>query len=135
MDLLPADLAARRPVWSALSEFYLDTTLDESGLRAIARALAASPYDLATLREIDLWEVAPVVARNLLSVAGVWTGFQDAWLHDECTRRARRRSLWLRLAMPLGFRGFVRRATAAYWRDLEPMIASDRVLGREGAVP
>ena len=120
------DLAARRPVWRQLSELYLDTELDASALQSIGRILAESPYTVAELHEIELWEVAPVVSRNLLSMAGEWAGFDDAWLHAECERRAQRRSLRLRIGVGLGFQRFVRWATGEYWLVLAPAIDAQR---------
>ncbi|MCC4594431.1 hypothetical protein NRY95_02540 [Xanthomonas campestris pv. phormiicola] len=73
------DPAARREVWAALSELYLD---DDVATRHahIAAVLAASPYAPQTLRRMLLHDVHPRLAPNLLSVAGVWQGFDAAWL-------------------------------------------------------
>lgn len=87
--------AQRRAVWLALSELYLDT--DVSLLYpSIAAALARSPYSDAELWNILRHEVHPVVGPNLRSVAGVWDGFDEAWLADAIERRLRRPG-WLRV--------------------------------------
>jgi hypothetical protein len=116
----------RVAVWLLLSELYLDTEHDERALRWMARELARSPYGVPELREIELWEVAPVVLPNVCSAAGVWDGFDPGWLEAECRRRAAGRSLWLRLAALCGWRRLVRRTTAAYWARLEPLIHAER---------
>ena len=56
---LGSELDHRRPVWSPLSELFLDTTLDSGDLDRLAEALARSPYSLTELDEILLWEVYP----------------------------------------------------------------------------
>lgn len=121
------DIASERvAAWRLLAELYLDTEHDERALRRLARELARSPYSVPELREIEAWEVAPVVLPNLFAVAGVWDGFDPAWLEAACRRRATRRSLGLRVAGCLGWRRWVRRATASHWRRLEPLIVAER---------
>ncbi len=129
----PDDVADRPPVWSALSTLYLDAELDDGDLEAVAGVLARSPWTVDELREIDLWEVAPVLWPNLLAVAGAWSGFDDEWLHAACGKRATRRTWLLRAAMPLGFRRFVRRATREAWARLAPMIEAARTPGPDEA--
>lgn len=80
------DLSARRPVWEALSDLFLDT--DPSASRQWrAEQLAASPYTLEQLELILVDEVYPVCKYNLLSVAGEWAGFDPEWLHSKILRR------------------------------------------------
>lgn len=119
----PAEQDRRRPVWIALSDLWLDTEITEPMLRHIAGVLQASGYDRATLRAIYLYEVAPVVYRNLLSVAGVWDGFEEAWLCAEAERWAQRWPTswivwrWLRLKKPL-----MTYATEAHWLALMNLL-------------
>lgn len=120
------EILARKPVWRELAKLYLDTEFDDDDLQPMAQVLAVSPHSLAELREIEVWEVAPVISSNLLNVAGEWAGFDEEWLFEQCEQRARRRSLPLRLAMPLGFRRFVTGATRRYWDRLDAMIATAR---------
>lgn len=91
--MTPTELAARHPVWMALSEFYLDTELSPRDFERQAEALAASPYSICELTHILLTEVHPVCVTNLLSVAGVWNSFDPDWLRR---RILRRRHAWLR---------------------------------------
>lgn len=87
------DLDHRRPVWEALSTLFLDTdTLLLRDWRA--RQLVASPYSIAQLEHILIDEVYPVLRWNLLSVAGVWDGFDLPWLEQQILRRLR--SPWRR---------------------------------------
>jgi hypothetical protein len=90
MGLDEAEIERRKPVWAALSELWLDTELADDDLRRIAGVMGQSGYSVGELREIYLFEVAPVVSPNLLTVAGEWAGFDHDWLFAEATRRARR---------------------------------------------
>ena len=102
MGLDEAEIERRKPVWAALSELWLDTELEDEDLRRIAGVMSQSGYSVDELREIYLFEVAPVVSPNLLSVAGEWAGFDEGWLFAEVARQARRRSPVLRALVRLG---------------------------------
>jgi hypothetical protein len=86
LQVQPDDLAARRPVWSALSSMFLDAdvTLTRNWR---ANLLAASPYSLAELQVILIEEVYPVCWSNLNAVAGVSTAFDAAWLETTILQR------------------------------------------------
>ena len=113
MKLTDDELEVRRPVWEALSELYLDTEPDWSG---VARTCAASPYTPWQIRRILYDEVHPVLHLNLWSVAGVWDGFDQEWLVSSIL--ARKRPPLLRLPWPE-----VRRYP---WRKLVPLLAAER---------
>jgi hypothetical protein len=84
------DTAARRPVWEALSDMFLDTdvSLDRDWRVGV---LAASPYALEEIERILVDEVYPICKYNLVSVAGVWSGFDQVWLEERILRRGRSR--------------------------------------------
>jgi hypothetical protein len=90
--LSPADIETRRPVWSALSDMFLDTSLIPADIARIAGTLAASPYSLEELDEILVREVYPACFTNLISIAGEWGGFAPDWLEA----RIRRGPSWSR---------------------------------------
>jgi hypothetical protein len=80
------DIEARRPVWQALSDMFLDT--DTSITRSWrVQALARSLYSIEELEEILIDEIHPVCRKNLLSIAGEWAGFDPTWLEDSILRR------------------------------------------------
>ena len=82
------DIESRRPVWQALSDMFLDT--DTSLSRAWrVKELAQSPYSLAELEEILVYEVYPACRSNLFLVVGEWAGFDLEWLEDRIRRRSK----------------------------------------------
>lgn len=87
------ELEARRPVWIALSELFLDTDVRLAYV-SIAETLAASAYSLAELRRILDDEVTPVLQGNLCQVAGEWCGFDEEWLVEQISARFGKRR-WL----------------------------------------
>lgn len=117
------DLAARRPVWQALSDLYLDGAYREQ-VRFAAHALARSDYGAAELRTILFDEVHPAVAANLCTVAGVWQRFDQRWLAARILAH-QRRPAWLRPRARLQ-----RRYATLLWRLLEPRIAGLRAAHR-----
>lgn len=115
----PDDVAARRPVWSALSDFYLDTDV-EGFYSPAAGVLAASGYTLDELLDILRHEVHPVLHRNLQSAAGEWAHFDADWLEQRILQR---------LAQPRWRRPFgcvLCRTPNAIWARLGPMVATER---------
>lgn len=86
-------LAERLPVWETLSEFFLDTELDDTDYGRIAGVLASSPYSIRKTEEILRYEVYPVLIWNLRSVAGVWAGFDREWLAEAIKPRLNRRPM------------------------------------------
>jgi hypothetical protein len=119
------EIERRKPVWIALSDLWLDTELTEDDLRRIAEVMRRSGYGVEELREIYLFEVAPVVFPNLLSVAGEWAGFDEEWLVHEVTKQAGRRSPVLRTLVRLGIgRPVLTFATERHWRKLVEMLGT-----------
>ena len=123
------DLAGRRPVWEALSEMFLDTEVSD-GQSWRATRLARSPYSLEELEEILIEEVYPICKDNLYSVAGVWEGFDLAWLEQSILQRNNARFKFMRF-YPFGRRGFLRssdwlstKRSIETQRNAEPMNAA-----------
>lgn len=90
-------IASREDVWLALSELWLDHQPDEHDHRHIARVLLASGLSTEELHGIYLEEVAPLLWLNHWTTAGVWNGFDPAWLSAGCRRNLQhRQSRWHR---------------------------------------
>ena len=118
--LTDADIVRRRPLWSALSELWLDTELNDGELHSIARAMVDGGYSLKETRGIYTSEVAPVVYMNLISLSGIWAGFDDEWLHNEIISSLRQRGRFKRLLLKAP-RGLMFYATKAHWLRLEQL--------------
>ena len=119
------ELELRKPIWLALSELWLDTELMESDLDHIASVMSQSRYSLDELRDIYLYEVAPVVYRNLLSVAGEWAGFDKEWLYGEMRRELRRTNSARRFRHRL-LRPLMTYATERHWQVLAEKVVDRR---------
>lgn len=112
------NIAQRKPIWIALSEFYLDTELQESDFRRIAFKIIESPYPMDEVKEINKYEVFPVLQPNLLSVAGVWAGFDENWLVNCITDSLAQRTAIKKLGIESSFIIF-RWMQKDYWEKLE----------------
>jgi len=79
-------LSKRENLWLALSDLFLDT--DTRGdLPRIALAAFNSGFSWEVIEQSYLEEVAPVVAPNLMQVAGDWMGFPQEWLFEQIRGR------------------------------------------------
>ena len=74
MELSP--IAARRAVWIAQTDLFLDTDV-RLHYAHLAYVAANSPFSLAELESIFRDEVAPVFEYNLMDIAGEWAMFAD----------------------------------------------------------
>jgi hypothetical protein len=83
-----SDLERRRPVWSALSELYLDTELQGVDHARIAATLHESGYSVDQLEQILYCELHPVLIGNLVGGLGEWAHFDGAWLEQRVLARA-----------------------------------------------
>jgi hypothetical protein len=82
---LDNERARKRPIWLALSEFWLDTELQTEDLRRIAEILKESGYTSEEIARIYKFEVAPVVWMNIFPFypsVGEWAGFDPEWLEE-----------------------------------------------------
>jgi hypothetical protein len=106
------DLERRRPVWEALADLFLDTTLDDADRRFIAERIVASGYSPAEVEDILWHEVFPAVSDNLRRPAGEWAGFDTDWLQRRVL--ASRRGALERLRSAVAD-GSVRRIVREEW--------------------
>jgi hypothetical protein len=93
--LSPGEVERRLPLWRALANFYLDTETDMCTAAAVDAA-TKSNFSSAEVEAILRWEVRPALYTNLLSVAGVWSGWDEEWLRNQMTASIGRRE-WLRI--------------------------------------
>src|SRR5690606_21791718 len=104
----------------ALSEFYLDTELQEHDFQRIPTILRESGYSMSELKRINYEEVAPVLSGNLVSTAGVWSGFDEAWLEEEIIKRINsKKSVSVFNSI---YKKYVDRLTDTCWRRVEKIM-------------
>lgn len=80
------DLPRRRWIWQAISDLFLDEEITEDTRRYIARVAAECGYTDEELEVIYRREVAPSVAVNTFSPAGVWGYWDSVWLEKMILR-------------------------------------------------
>jgi len=86
-----AKIEERKPIWSALSELFLDTNLEAPDIERISKRLAESPYPTQKIEEILRFEVTPPLKWNMMVVAGEWAGFDDDFLCERISPRIDRK--------------------------------------------
>ena len=107
MSWTEAEITERFPVWDALSEFWLDGWLDANDYDRIAATLRASPYTVEQIWRICIYEVAPAVYVNLLSVAGEWGGFDPDMLRERIIKKTPDASISLHPGLWRRLRGYM----------------------------
>lgn len=118
------DVTQREPVWIAVSNLYLDTEVQWYTYRSIAKVIEESPYTLAEIKVMNKTEVFPVLVTNLISVAGVWSGFDEAWLTDEITKSLNNRNRLKMLWSTLTFKMFSKMFDQ-HWEAVERYLKED----------
>ena len=111
------ELNRRQPVWLAISEFYLDTDLSKEQIYLILTEFKKSGYTLTQLKDIDFYEVKPIVGSNLNSVAGIWSGFDEAWLLEKIERE--RIGSWKKGFITRFRRRLFDKARFSYWKRFQ----------------
>jgi hypothetical protein len=114
----PFNIDNRKPIWIAISAFYLDTELQESDFQGIAEIIIKSKFSFEEIRAIDKYEIFPVLKYNLLQVAGEWAGFDEDWLVENITLRLHRKSKFRRVKIEISYWLF-QWMCKDYWRNLE----------------
>ncbi|MCT2564291.1 DUF7079 family protein [Chryseobacterium herbae] len=108
----------RTPVWIALSDFYLDTELQDSDFRYIAKTILESPYTFEEVKTINTYEVFPLLQSNLLQPAGEWACFNEKWLVEAITAHLETKNRFKNLMIRIGYKkyGWMQED---YWEKLE----------------
>jgi len=112
------NIEERKPIWIALSEFYLDVELQESDLSHIALMVFESPYSINKVKKINKYEVFPVLQPNLLSVAGAWAGFDEEWLINSITDSLTKRKAIKTIGIEISYLLF-KWMCKEYWEKLD----------------
>lgn len=108
----------RQPIWIALSDFYLDTELQDFNFQYIAKTILESPYTFEDVKKINIYEVFPVLQSNLLQPAGEWAGFNEEWLVETITAHLETKSIFKNLMIRISYKkyGWMQED---YWVKLE----------------
>tara|TARA_R110002020_G_scaffold360232_1_gene572878 strand:- start:25 stop:789 length:765 start_codon:yes stop_codon:yes gene_type:complete len=112
------NIEERKPIWIALSDFYLDTELQESDIRHIAFKIIESPYSFEKVKEINKYEIFPVLQPNLMSVAGEWAGFNEEWLINRIQESLSKRNTVKKIGIKGSYLTF-KWMFKDYWEKLE----------------
>ena len=112
------NIEERKPIWIALSDFYLDTELQASDFRHIAFKIIESPYSFEKVKEINKYEVFPILQPNLMSVAGEWAGFDEKWLVDSIMESLAKRNIAKKIGIEGPYLTF-KWMCQDYWEKLE----------------
>lgn len=79
---LAADEVERRlPLWTALSDLFLDTDVTSS-LPYIARTIVEGGWPIDAAEDALRWEVRPAFYHNFLDPAGEWAGWPDDYVRE-----------------------------------------------------
>jgi hypothetical protein len=112
------NIEERKKIWMALSKFYLDTELQESDFSHIAYKIIESPYSLEEVKQINKYEIFPILQANLLNVAGEWAGFDEEWLVNSILESLRKRNAMKKWAIKISYLAF-KSMCKDYWERLE----------------
>jgi len=115
---LSINIEERKPIWIALSVFYLDTELQKSDFKHIALKIIESPYSFEEVIQINKYEVFPILYSNLLSVSGEWSGFNEEWLIESIASSLNSRSTIKKLAIESLYTAF-KWMCKSYWEELK----------------
>ncbi|PIB38405.1 hypothetical protein [Maribacter sp. 4G9] len=112
------DIAKRKPIWVALSLFYLDTQLQKSDYLDIAFYAVLSPYTLMEIKEINRNEVFPVLYPNLTSIASEWDYFKEADLIKNIKKSLQKRNIIKKIELTITY--YLYRGLLKYhWDNLD----------------
>lgn len=111
-------LEARKPVWFALSNLFLNSEFKDD-VSTIAHVLAVSPYSLAELDAILRYEVTPILRLNLSIYAWPGDAFDEVWMVKKMTPRINRQP-WLSLGLPKVIRADWQQVLAHLQRYRQP---------------
>ncbi|QLG46141.1 DUF7079 family protein [Costertonia aggregata] len=114
----PKEIEQRKPIWIAISDFYLDTELDDVSFKYIAKKIHESTFTFEEVKQIDRTDVFPVLYGNLLTVAGIWSGFNEEWLVPTIIENLSKQNTLSRFFLKIKYRLF-RWMYKEYWEKLE----------------
>ena len=119
------DIARRSPVWVAMSELFLDTSLTKQELSQITEAIRTAGFTADEAEGILLDEVAPIFGWNLLSVAGEWLPWDETVVAELVLERLSKRNRLRFLSRPRRWlRGRLIRLISDDWNAVKKSLAT-----------
>jgi hypothetical protein len=112
------NIEERKIIWIAISDLYLDTELDETDFKHIAKKIKESPYSLAQAKQIDKEEVFPVLYTNLLYLVGVWSGFNEDELIANIIKKIQSRNSFKQFIHNVLY-ARMRWMFSGYWKNID----------------
>lgn len=120
---LQTEIDKRKPIWNAISEFYLDTELQDSDYEQILKIFLESNLSITQLKAIDLYEVFPVLKGNIITVAGEWNSFDENWLNESSTKAyLKRDNKFYRFKIKI-YNMFFQVLRKEHWKEIENRIS------------
>ena len=89
LTLSEDEIAARLPLWVAMSDLFLDTEPGDQTYARIANVIGHSTFSPDEAETIFRQEVAPSFAANLINVAGEWQGWDEEFVSARVLSHAR----------------------------------------------
>lgn len=124
----------RLPLWTALTNLFLDTEMTDFHYRPIIETARAGGWSTQDVRRILLDEVTPAFAFNLMDVAGEWCGFDPTWVESWMREQATGRASPIRGALG-SLVGVRRHIEKVEWPRLERMLAGEDISRVVAATP
>lgn len=112
------NIEERKIIWIAISDLYLDTELDETDFKYIAKKIKESPYSLAQAKQIDKEEVFPVLYTNLVYLVGVWSGFNEDELVANIIKKIQSRNSFKQFIHNVLY-ARMRWMFSGYWKNID----------------
>jgi hypothetical protein len=86
-----------KEAYTILSELFLDTEHTQLELNHLTSSLRPLEIPVPTLEHMLRYDLFPILLPNLLSITGVWQGFDEDWLLQQVqARRSAAGSGWLK---------------------------------------
>ncbi|MGR4066818.1 DUF7079 family protein [Billgrantia sp. C5P2] len=115
----------RGELWLALAPLWLDREPSEREYAHMVEVIQRHELTLHELEWIFRLELAPVLARNQMSIAGKWREFDDYRLMQQLVAHNLRLTGWRRKSWAL-FSGLTTMMTRHRWNELMARVMMER---------
>ncbi|MGR2739378.1 DUF7079 family protein [Billgrantia sp. Q4P2] len=115
----------RGELWLALAPLWLDREPSERQYAHMVEVIQRHELTLHELEWIFRLELAPVLARNQMSIAGKWREFDDYRLMQQLVAHNLRLTGWRRKSWAL-FSGLTTMMTRHRWNELMARVMMER---------